>query len=163
MSSNINPCLIRAAKPYQVSELAAVLTVSEKTLRKVLQRCPNAFTNTVPQLIVGRIAKAYLVNDKAQSRKRKRKLALHEFDCLSCKAARLPVPDLMEVNDQPGGKTVLMHSLCSSFGGVVSKLLSVKVLKKLELALRQSGSPSSTHLPDTLDGALKGQQGEGNS
>lgn len=93
---------------YTINELAEILGINEKTVRRWLESGLQTVPGRKkPALILGSDLKAFL---RGKNEKRKVPLKRHEFYCFTCKAARRAKRGSIEVHD---GKKAALCSVCN--------------------------------------------------
>ncbi len=98
MAKRPDPRRIRSALTYTVAELAIVLSVTNRTVRSMIQRGLPTLSAKRPTLILGADAKEFLTVEQANA---KSPLAANELYCFSCKAPRRPFGNLVDLVDLP--------------------------------------------------------------
>ncbi len=125
----INTRHITAKKSYFVNELAALLGVSPNTVlgwikKEGLQRIEGIY----PYMIFGEVAIAFL---QARKHKHTFKLAIAEFRCGKCSAARLANQGIATLHKHRS-KTSLLKANCAQCGGKMCKIISHKNLAEIQ-------------------------------
>lgn len=89
---------LRSAFNYTVSELAQTCGVTEATVRQWLKGGLPALTQQRPTLIVGAVAKEFLLARRAR---KKRPIGCDELFCMSCKAPRKAFEGMVDLIEDP--------------------------------------------------------------
>ncbi|WP_435258094.1 helix-turn-helix domain-containing protein [Thioclava sp. FR2] len=100
---------IKSARVMTVTEAARALRVSTGTVRDWIRKGLPVLANERPTVLRGTDLKTWLAERK---RRRHVDLAPHEFMCLRCKAARVPLGGLVDSRAQ-NGRTLRLEALCA--------------------------------------------------
>lgn len=111
---------IRSARTYSIDEAAKVLAVSTNTIRLWGKSGLPIMKSQRPYLILGEDLRDFL-----QARATSGKVTLQPFQlyCLTCKAARSPMGNLVDCIPQTA-TTLRLMSLCEVCGGTCNRMIS---------------------------------------
>lgn len=108
MSEKASISSIKSARVMSVPEAARTMRVSVGTVRHWIRQGLPVLGAQRPTLVRGADLKAWLA---ARQRSRRIDLAPHEFMCLRCKAARVPLGGLVDCRVQ-SGRTLRLEAIC---------------------------------------------------
>lgn len=138
---------IRIHQSYEVWEVTDLLGASEQTVRGWIRSGLPALSAKRPLLILGCELKVFLEKKQAKA---KRKPALGEMMCMSCRRPQMPyglMADYLPMNARTGR----LEALCGVCEGVVMRFTSAASLpefsKILQITQIEVGKPNGTNQP----------------
>lgn len=111
---------IRAARTYTIEEAADALGVSICTVRNWAKAGLPMMTARRPFLILGESLRSFL---QARQQGAKSPLEAGHLYCLSCKAGRTPMGQMVDCIPQ-SAKTARLVGLCEVCGGTCNRMIS---------------------------------------
>ena len=120
MPKRPNPRAIKAARTYTVEEAAIALGVSTGTIRTWVKSGLPLMKSRRPFLILGDALRSFLED---RTKAAKAPLRENQLYCLSCKAGRAPMGQLVDCIPQTP-KTARLLGLCDVCGGTCNRMIS---------------------------------------
>lgn len=151
---------IRVTRTYSVPEVAALLELHVRTVRRWLKNGLASIDGQSPTLIHGAELRRYL---EVRAKGRKHKCGPDEMYCLSCRAPRLPILGSVHIADLKE-KTVRLIGACCSCGGKICRAGSTARLQEYTASFgplqRRTPRLKGSSIP-LLDGDSKEQDENG--
>ena len=119
MAKRPNPRALRAARTYTIEEAAVTLEVSIGTVRSWVRAGLPLMSSKRPFLILGDTLRSFLQERAAGA---KVKLQPDQLYCLTCKAARAPMGQMVDWIPQTD-KTARIVGLCEVCGGTSNRMI----------------------------------------
>jgi hypothetical protein len=115
---------IKSARTYTVPEAAMALAVSVQSVRNWIRTGLPALRTERPTLIRGVDLKDWL---RDRARKNRKPLALHEFQCLTCKSPQMPYGGMVDCREQTA-HSLILSALCPSCGRTMYRIAAHRQL-----------------------------------
>lgn len=126
MPKSANLSGIKSLRNYTIMEAAAVVAVSERTIRLWIKQGLPAMANERPTLVRGDALIAFI---KSQRKARKKPVAQDEFYCLKCRAARKPAGRFVEC--ELNGQRARLSAICETCDTIMHKPIAQTRLSSL--------------------------------
>lgn len=134
--ARLNPNLLKNAFPYTIEDLSRLYGVSDASIRRTIQKYPDAVIAGSPKIVVGRLLKNAMLTERP-SKKRSMKVEA-TFFCAACKKQVGAAGQLVEAAPLSPGVTARLSALCEHCEGSVSRFVSLKDRAAFEVSLGEA-------------------------